>query len=86
MTTPLLSSSNILFILSGAFVGLDKIIGRRKGSGSMGFNEVLPERPSEEDDAGGVRPDHLQGLRASDLVEYGFIPECVSNDTSKTVC
>lgn len=40
----------------------------------MGFNEELPEPPAE-DEVTGMRPDRLEGMRSSDLVEYGFIPE-----------
>ncbi|MBQ2908811.1 MAG: ATP-dependent Clp protease ATP-binding subunit ClpX, partial [Clostridia bacterium] len=36
-----IDTTNILFILGGAFVGLDKIIGRRKDSSGMGFGAVV---------------------------------------------
>ncbi|KAI5455318.1 ATP-binding protein [Naganishia albida] len=82
-------TSNILFILSGSFVGLEKIIGRRTGKGSIGFGATLPQhkRESETEDevadvdgTGGVtahKKDRLKGLSTADLVEYGFIPEFV---------
>ncbi|KAJ9091824.1 hypothetical protein QFC19_008937 [Naganishia cerealis] len=82
-------TSNILFILSGSFVGLEKIISARIGKGSIGFGAVLPEpkRESEtEDEVAEVfekgemtvtKKDRLKGLSTADLVEYGFIPEFV---------
>ncbi|KAJ9104071.1 hypothetical protein QFC20_004648 [Naganishia adeliensis] len=82
-------TSNILFILSGSFVGLEKIIGRRTGKGSIGFGATLPQlkRESETEDevaetvenGGLIQPkkDRLKGLSTADLVEYGFIPEFV---------
>ena len=38
-------TTNILFICGGAFVGLDKIIGRRVGKKSLGFKVGAEERP-----------------------------------------
>ncbi|KAJ9123061.1 hypothetical protein QFC22_001250 [Naganishia vaughanmartiniae] len=82
-------TSNILFILSGSFVGLEKIISARIGKGSIGFGAILPEpkRGSEtEDEVAEVfekgemivtKKDRLKGLSTADLVEYGFIPEFV---------
>jgi endopeptidase Clp ATP-binding regulatory subunit ClpX len=68
------NTRDILFIVSGAFSGLDEIIGRRLNKGSMGF------RPN----AGGAEdPDHLEGdellaqVRAEDLIEYGFESEFI---------
>jgi len=68
------NTRDILFIVSGAFSGLDEIIGRRLNKGSMGF------RPN----AGGAEdPDHLENdellaqVRAEDLIEYGFESEFI---------
>lgn len=38
-----IDTTNILFICGGAFVGLDKIIGKRTDNSSLGFNSVLNE-------------------------------------------
>lgn len=74
------NTSSILFILSGAFVGLDKVINRRVGKGSIGFGAPLPQKSGEES-SGSVdieaRRDPLVGLTTGDLVEYGFIPEFI---------
>ncbi|ORX43471.1 ClpX, ATPase regulatory subunit [Hesseltinella vesiculosa] len=72
-------TSNILFILSGAFVGLDKIINDRTAKGSIGFDAII--RAKDEDQ---VTADHVKAndnpldmLEPSDLVQFGLIPEFV---------
>ena len=70
-------TTNILFICGGAFVGLEKVIGRRAGRKSMGF---LPE---EDKDAKAVgmsgRRDIglLEQVQPVDLIKFGFIPEFI---------
>ncbi|BEI86172.1 hypothetical protein CcaverHIS002_0604590 [Cutaneotrichosporon cavernicola] len=63
--TYVVDTSNILFILSGAFVGLDPIIQRRLGKGSIGFGAPL----SSPVVAGTLKP------TMADLKDYGLIPE-----------
>jgi ATP-dependent Clp protease ATP-binding subunit ClpX len=70
-------TTNILFICGGAFVGLEKIIGRRAGKKSIGFK-------SEEDKSGETLRSVqqrditlLQQLQPEDLIRYGFIPEFI---------
>ncbi|KAI9245746.1 P-loop containing nucleoside triphosphate hydrolase protein [Sporodiniella umbellata] len=64
-------TSNILFILSGAFVGLEKIVEDRMAKGSIGFDAYLgSENKKKSNDA-------LQSVEPADLVKYGFIPEFV---------
>lgn len=60
-----IDTTNILFIVGGAFVGLDDTVKRRTQGSSIGFarNESLEEQTTE------VTPD--------DLVRYGMIPEFV---------
>ncbi len=71
-------TTNILFILGGAFVGLEKVIARRVGTKSIGFVA------SDEKDAGrrgmnAVRRDTdlLLQCQPVDLIKYGFIPEFI---------
>ena len=71
-------TANILFICGGAFVGLEKVIGRRVGRKAMGFlnnEEVKPEGSRW----GGPRrdPSLLEAIQPVDLIRYGFIPEFV---------
>jgi ATP-dependent Clp protease ATP-binding subunit ClpX len=72
-------TTNILFILGGAFVGLEKVISRRVGSRTMGF--VNPEDTSAEGirRAGINRRDTsmLEQVQPVDLIKFGFIPEFI---------
>ncbi len=65
-----INTSNILFICGGAFDGLERIVARRVGKKTVGF------------DANAVHVDHrqhdiLEKATPSDLIEYGLIPELV---------
>lgn len=82
-----IDTSNVLFILSGAFVGLDTVVKRRVSKGSIGFTANLA--PKEEDsDSKGFMPfftsnrrspeNLLEMVEPADLVKYGFIPEFIS--------
>lgn len=63
-------TSNVLFILGGAFVGIEKTIEKRlKKSSTIGFNA----RVITSDD----RNKLLQNLTSEDIVEFGLIPEIV---------
>jgi len=69
-------TTNILFICGGAFVGLDKIIGRRAGRKSLGFKaeeeqllEPVVERKHNFELLSEVQPE--------DLIKFGLIPEFV---------
>jgi ATP-dependent Clp protease ATP-binding subunit ClpX len=64
-------TTNILFICGGAFVGLEKVIGRRIGKKTMGFKADV--KPHGARDLGGT----LQRLEPEDLMKYGLIPEFV---------
>jgi ATP-dependent Clp protease ATP-binding subunit ClpX len=67
-----MDTTNILFICGGAFVGLDKIIRKRIGRKSIGFNTVTTST-SDVQELGEV----LQQVTPDDLIEFGVIPEFV---------
>ena len=68
-------TSNILFIVGGAFVGLEKIIERRTNEGSsVGFGAAAPMSQAEKD-ANAVRL--LKKLQPEDLLKFGLIPEFI---------
>lgn len=70
-------TTNILFICGGAFVGLEKVIGRRVGKKSMGF---LPEDDKGTKTVGisGHRDLNLLAqVQPQDLIKFGFIPEFI---------
>jgi ATP-dependent Clp protease ATP-binding subunit ClpX len=64
------NTENILFICGGAFVGLDKIVERRRGRKTMGFVGTH-EEPAIE--AAKTR----QGVEPEDLLSFGLIPEFI---------
>ena len=66
-----IDTTNILFIVGGAFTGIDKIIERRTGNKMMGFGADI--KSTEEKDIGSV----LRGILPEDLLKFGLIPEFV---------
>jgi ATP-dependent Clp protease ATP-binding subunit ClpX len=77
--TPI-DTTNILFICGGAFIGLEKIIGRRIGKKSIGFLSEEGARP-ELTKTVGISDrrdiDLIRQLQPQDLIRYGFIPEFI---------
>jgi len=64
-------TTNILFVVGGAFAGLDKVISNRGEGASIGFGGTV-----KEVDERGVG-DILQGVEPEDLTRFGLIPEFV---------
>ena len=65
-------TSNILFIVGGAFAGLDKIIRGRSEKGGIGFAAEVKSK-DEEVNLGEI----LYEVEPEDLIKYGLIPEFV---------
>jgi ATP-dependent Clp protease ATP-binding subunit ClpX len=65
-------TSNILFIVGGAFAGLDKIIRGRSEKGGIGFSAEVKSK-SEQVSLGEI----LYEVEPEDLIKYGLIPEFV---------
>ena len=65
-----IDTTNILFICGGAFDGLEKIIARRVGKRTVGFD-------AEKRFIDHNSPEILDRLAPADLIEYGLIPELV---------
>lgn len=61
-----MDTSNILFIVGGAFDGIEKIVGLESSGNSIGFNSVSTS-PSDSFD--------FNKITAADLIHYGIIPE-----------
>ncbi|NLY45538.1 MAG: ATP-dependent Clp protease ATP-binding subunit ClpX [Tissierella sp.] len=64
-------TTNILFIVGGAFDGIDKIIQNRVGKNSIGFGAEIQSK--EEKQIGKL----LKELQPEDLLKFGLIPEFV---------
>jgi ATP-dependent Clp protease ATP-binding subunit ClpX len=66
-----IDTTNILFIVGGAFAGLEHIIEQRAGKRTLGFTAELPEKTDAELDA------VFSDVRPEDLLKFGLIPEFV---------
>jgi hypothetical protein len=64
-----INTRDILFIVSGAFNGLDEIVGRRLSQKGLGFGASLKEK----DD----RNDLFLRIKAEDLIQFGFESEFI---------
>lgn len=70
-----IDTSNILFIVGGAFVGLDKIVERRAGDGtSIGFGSKAASTHAEKE---AISARMLKKLQPEDLLKFGLIPEFI---------
>ena len=65
-----IDTSNILFIVGGAFVGLDKQIARRLGRKTLGFKADVKNNVRETATL-------IEQVEPQDLIRYGLIPEFV---------
>jgi ATP-dependent Clp protease ATP-binding subunit ClpX len=63
------NTSNILFICGGAFVGLDQIVQRRAGKGTVGYGAPRMDQVSGEE--------VMRQLQPEDLFRFGMIPEFI---------
>ena len=69
-----IDTSNILFIVGGAFVDLDKIIEHRvKEGSSIGFGKTAQTQAEKEQAAAKL----LKKLQPEDLLKFGLIPEFI---------
>ncbi len=64
-----IDTTNVLFIVAGAFAGLEEIIGSRSGRKGIGFGAPLNEASKKIDSYGEVMPE--------DLLKFGLIPEFI---------
>jgi len=71
-------TTNILFICGGAFVGLERVIGRRVGKKALGF-KALTEKQAQAESATAAQRDTelLRKAEPQDLIKFGLIPEFV---------
>lgn len=67
-----LDTTNILFIVAGAFAGLEKVIADRNGKKGLGFGVEVASKKEEADIV-----DIFKDVRPEDLVKFGLIPEFI---------
>ena len=63
-------TTNVLFICGGAFDGIDKVIQRRIGEKTIGFNSEINDNEVEVKEI-------LKKIQPEDLMKYGLIPEFI---------
>ena len=63
------NTKNILFILGGAFDGIDKIIATRINKNRMGFARDIKDKEQDEE--------LLKFIQPEDLLKFGLIPELI---------
>lgn len=64
-----IDTTNILFICGGAFVGLEKIVEKRKDKKSLGFGSTVHSKKDVD------AVELLKDIQPDDLIKYGLIPE-----------
>jgi len=63
------NTDNVLFIVSGAFVGLDKVIDNRLSkNSSIGFSATVKKTSEKQDN-------FSEKITSQDIINYGIIPE-----------
>jgi ATP-dependent Clp protease ATP-binding subunit ClpX len=71
-------TTNILFICGGAFVGLEKVVGRRVGKKTLGFKTGNDDKaPVPAANTNRRDTELLQQAEPQDLIKFGLIPEFV---------
>jgi ATP-dependent Clp protease ATP-binding subunit ClpX len=73
-----INTKHILFIVSGAFPGLEKVVGKRMREASIGF--AAKEQRAE------ISQDLLEQAQTRDFIEFGFEPEFVGRLPVRVVC
>ena len=71
-------TTNILFICGGAFVGLERIIGRRLGKKALGFRSGEDAEKEKDQGVPSKRNfEMISDVQPEDLIKFGLIPEFV---------
>jgi len=71
-------TTNILFICGGAFVGLERVVGRRVGKKALGFKALSEKQAKAENASAALRDTELlRQAEPQDLIKFGLIPEFV---------
>jgi len=67
-----IDTRNILFICSGAFEGMDKIIARRCQNGTIGFIANVKSKTNDKENTKLIKK-----VNNDDLIKFGMIPELI---------
>ncbi len=75
------NTENILFIVGGAFVNLDKIVAKRLGKSTIGFNTAEKENIDPQE-----KSMLLGNAEPEDFIQFGMIPEFVGRFNNIANC
>ena len=78
ITKPMMNTKHVLFIVSGAFVGLADITAERLQHSRIGFSTEMRSKEKEKD--------MLQRVRTEDFVKYGYEPEFIGRLPVRVIC
>lgn len=65
------NTKDILFIVGGAFVDLDKVVSKRKGRQGLGLSAKIVSKEEE------TKSNLLEQVESEDLIQFGLIPEFI---------
>ena len=74
-----INTRHILFIISGAFTGMEKIIKKRMHQSRIGFNAEIS---TQKDDAA----EYLESVTPRDFIDFGFEPEFIGRLPVHVIC
>ncbi|MCB0941823.1 MAG: ATP-dependent Clp protease ATP-binding subunit ClpX, partial [Mycobacterium sp.] len=66
-----IDTTNVLFIVAGAFAGLEKIVSDRVGKRGLGFGAEVKSKAEID------TQDHFSEVMPEDLIKFGLIPEFI---------
>lgn len=66
-----IDTSNVLFVVAGAFAGLEQVVEDRVGKHSVGFGADLRSKSAADSS------EHFADVMPEDLIKYGLIPEFI---------
>jgi ATP-dependent Clp protease ATP-binding subunit ClpX len=73
-----INTRNILFIVSGAFSGIEKIVEKRQSKATIGFGAAVADKPSSEE--------LMRQAMTKDFIDYGFEAEFIGRLPVRVFC
>ncbi|MES2594534.1 MAG: AAA family ATPase [Verrucomicrobiota bacterium] len=73
-----INTRNILFIVSGAFTGIDKLIEKRQSKATIGFGAAIADKPTSDD--------LLRQAVTKDFIDFGFEAEFIGRLPVRVFC